>query len=70
MSQVLHELIQEHDTTTVNKTELQCDKCDYIATRVSNLKRHKKNKHGGKRYPCDKCDYKVARPYNLKSRKD
>ena len=30
--------------------------CDYIATEVSNLKRHKEYEHEGIKYPCDMCE--------------
>ena len=31
----------------------RCDECEYVATRVINLKNHKESKHEGIRYPCD-----------------
>ena len=35
---------------------IDCDKCDYKATRLDNLKAHKHTAHGGGNYNCDKCD--------------
>ena len=42
-----------------------CSQCEYIATRVSDLIRHVKNKHEGVRYPCSKCDYAATTTHSL-----
>ena len=51
---------------TTTTTTLDCDKCDYKATVVSSLNRHKLSKHEGVTYPCAQCDYKATYPNNLK----
>ena len=43
-----------------------CDKCEYAATKTSNLKKHIKSKHKGERYPCDKCEYSATTASLLK----
>ena len=43
-----------------------CSKCEYTATRASDLKTHFRGKHEGLRYPCDKCEYAVTSKSNLK----
>ncbi|KAL1137608.1 hypothetical protein AAG570_009304 [Ranatra chinensis] len=42
-----------------------CDHCNYTATQLSHLKRHKKT-HGGKLLQCDQCDYMTNLTTNLK----
>ena len=44
---------------------LECDQCEYISTTGSNLKRHKKAKHDGVKFPCNKCDYEASYSNNL-----
>ena len=43
-----------------------CDKCEYAATKASNLKEHVEKKHEGVRYPCDLCEYAATRARILK----
>ena len=52
-------LIENTDMT------IECDQCDYITTTRSNLRRHKKAKHDGIKFPCTKCDYKASYSHNL-----
>ena len=47
-----------------------CDQCDYKATQVVHLRKHKEYKHEGVRYPCDKCDYKATLKNGLKKHKE
>ena len=46
-----------------------CNMCEYSATRISFLKRHKETKHEGVRYTCDLCDYAATRKDKLKVHK-
>ena len=46
-----------------------CDKCEYAATRSSDLKKHKENKHEGIRYPCNICENIASTLLCLKSHK-
>ena len=34
-----------------------CNLCEYVASKLSNLKRHIATKHEAIRYPCDQCEY-------------
>ena len=43
-----------------------CDKCEYAATTVSDLRRHVESKHEGVRYPCNKCEYAATQAGGLK----
>ena len=43
-----------------------CDKCEYVATSASHLKRYIESKHEGVRYPCDKYEYAAAEAGSLK----
>ena len=42
-----------------------CDKCDYKATYMSNLRAHIKRKHEGVNYPCDQCNYIATQKAHL-----
>ena len=46
-----------------------CDSCDYKATQLGDLKRHKESIHEGVRYSCNSCDYKATQLGNLKTHK-
>jgi len=46
-----------------------CDRCDYIASKPSHLKRHQESKHNGVTYPCDQCNYIATRKDYLKLHK-
>ena len=46
-----------------------CDQCEYEGSTTS-LKRHKRSKHEGIRYPCDLCNHLATTPFNLKLHKD
>ena len=46
-----------------------CDQCEYAATEIGSLKKHKESKHEGIRYPCDQCDYSATHISNLKKHK-
>ena len=43
-----------------------CDKFEYAATNLVNLKQQIESKHEGVRYPCDKCKYTTTTASNLK----
>ena len=47
-----------------------CDLCDHSASTLSNLRRHKRGKHEGIRYPCDVCSYMATRAGDLKLHKE
>ena len=47
-----------------------CDQCDYKATTVGTLKRHKGYKHEGVCYSCNQCEYKATTTGNLKKHID
>ena len=49
---------------------LSCDQCEYTATHISNLKRHKKARHDGVKFPCKHCDYKASYSHHLKTHKE
>ena len=58
---------QQHTTKAVKRLkQYQCDECEYAATKVSNLKRHKESKHEGIRYTCDQCEYVTTGSSHLK----
>ena len=42
-----------------------CDECDYVATKLGDLKRHKNELHGGYKYECDHCDYTCSDSSNM-----
>ena len=46
-----------------------CDKCEYSATTLSDLKRHKKSKHDRVRYPCDQCEHAATQISDLNKHK-
>ena len=46
-----------------------CDKCEYSATTLSDLKRHKKSKHERVRYPCDQCEHAATQMSDLNKHK-
>ncbi len=52
-----------------DKVRYPCDKCDHVATRKRDLKRHVKSKHEGVRYPCDKCDFAAKNVHVIKIEK-
>ena len=43
-----------------------CTDCDYTASFMQNLVKHRQAKHEGVRYPCSECDYKSTQKQNLK----
>ena len=43
-----------------------CDKCEYAATTLSNLKQLIENKHEGVRYLCDNCEFTASTVSNLR----
>ena len=47
------------------QTQFPCEKCNYIATSKSNLKRHKQSFHEGFKYSCDNCDYTATMKVHL-----
>jgi len=46
---------------------LKCDKCIYITTTKTDLKKHIQGKHEGIKYPCPHCDYKTGWNSDLKA---
>ena len=40
-------------------TEIQCDLCTYVTSRIGNMKRHVSAAHQGIRYPCPLCSYRA-----------
>ena len=52
------------------KNVYPCDQCEYVATKKSNLDRHKRIKHEGIRYPCDQCDFAASQQGHLKGHKE
>ena len=46
---------------------LRCDKCNYITTTKTDLKKHIQGKHEGFKYPCPHCDYKTGWNSDLKA---
>ena len=52
------------------KRRYPCDQCEYVATFVSNLKKHKKINHEGVRYPCDLSEYAATAISSLKHHKE
>ncbi|KAI8506770.1 hypothetical protein Bbelb_152110 [Branchiostoma belcheri] len=54
-------------------TEHRCTECEYVATHINNLYRHRREMHmglkrgaGGRIYACDQCDYAATRKDVLK----
>ena len=43
-----------------------CTDCEYTASFMQNLVKHRQAKHEGVRYPCSMCDYKSTQKQNLK----
>ena len=54
----------------IQKPWAKCSECDYSASRLSSIKRHKKAVHEGHRYMCDQYDYSVAFVDRLKYHKE
>ncbi|KAL1115514.1 hypothetical protein AAG570_007543 [Ranatra chinensis] len=48
-----------------NRRILLCDQCDYQASRMSKLTRHKRRHTGEKPFLCDQCDYRASRKSTL-----
>ena len=48
------------------KKSFPCGKCDYVATKFSNLKTHILSKHEGTRYSCNQCKYTATDSSSLK----
>ena len=46
-----------------------CGQCEYAATRLAQLTKHKQKKHEGIRYPCDHCKYVASDLSCLKQHK-
>jgi len=46
-----------------------CDQCDYVATKTSSLKHHRRSKHEGIIFPCDQCEYQATTSSNLTKHK-
>jgi hypothetical protein len=42
-----------------------CERCDYRATILGDLKKHVLSRHEGVRYPCTECDYQGTTVHNL-----
>ena len=57
--------ISNNPQPNITNMNLECDQCEYISTTGSNLKRHKKAKHDGVKFPCNKCDYEARYSHNL-----
>lgn len=47
-----------------------CDKCSYVAKRVTNLKTHIESQHIGIRFKCNQCEYKATGMGYLKIHKE
>ena len=50
--------MKEHREIVHEKTRHSCDRCDYKAAKVGNLKMHQRL-HKGIKYYCDNCEYKT-----------
>ena len=48
-----------------SRTNLNCDQCEYEATRFDSLVRHQRNIHEGLKYSCSYCDYQASDKGNL-----
>jgi len=49
-----------------NENKYPCDKCNYIASNVSDLKKHVKSIHEGVKYPCNQCSSKFTDQSSLR----
>ena len=57
---------ERRDVVRVNG-KYECDQCDKIYTKSSNLLRHRQSAHDGVKYDCDQCDYQATVQGNLKT---
>ena len=54
--------VKPNDMKSVNK----CDQCEYKTKDRSNLNKHIKSVHEGKKEPCNECAYSATSKGNLK----
>ena len=43
-----------------------CDQCEFSATQLGGIKRHKQNFHGEAKVPCPHCNYQGAQMSDVK----
>ena len=49
-----------------DRYNVNCNKCNYKASKPSNLQIHMRSIHDGVKYPCDQCNYKASQSGSLK----
>ena len=52
-------------SSDLSQVTYSCDKCEYEAKKMGNLKRHNESVHGIITYSCHQCDYKATKKGNL-----
>ena len=65
----VEDIAEKRNVPKSHENAYHCEQCDYKSEDVSNMRRHKKARHEGIKFPCDQCEYKSSYSHDLTKHK-